>query len=40
MDELRHMKELDSILINTQIELDKTQEKINEEIAVLKSKVK
>ena len=40
MDELRHINELDSILLNTQSELDKTQQKINEEIDVLKSKVK
>lgn len=40
MDELRHINELDSILLNTQSELDKTQQKIKEEIDVLKSKVK
>jgi hypothetical protein len=40
MDELRHINELDSILLNTQSELDKTQQKINEEIDILKSKVK
>jgi hypothetical protein len=40
MDELRHMNELDSILLNTQSELDKTQQKINDEIDILKSKVK
>lgn len=40
MDELRHINELDNILLNTQIDLDKTQQNINEEIANLKSKVK
>jgi hypothetical protein len=40
MDELKHINELDSILLNTQSELDKTQQKINEEIDILKSKVK
>lgn len=40
MDELKHINELDSILLNSQRELDETQQKINEEIIVLKSKVK
>jgi hypothetical protein len=40
LDELRHISELDNILLNTQIELDKTQLNINEEISILKSKVK
>lgn len=40
MDELRHLNELDSILLNTQVELQQTQDKINAEVEVLKSKVK
>jgi transcriptional regulator with XRE-family HTH domain len=39
LDELRHISELDVLLANSQIDLTKSQQKLRDELSILKSKV-